>query len=421
MTIIEEFLDRYSREFDAYAEAARLVQVICEENLLENGIRAIVSSRAKRSDRLRDKVLERNKSKKYGSVDQIYKDIVDLAGVRIALYFPGDIDEVHKIIKGRFKILRSKTFPEKRLKSKTHSTDYQKRFSGYSARHYRLSLKSSDLAPDKKRYSKLPVEVQVASVLMHGWAEVEHDLAYKPLSGILSEDEWAILDELNGLVLAGEISLERLQRAVKVRVRRRNERFQNHYELATYIFDRVRKLIPEPVMGRLDVLLRFLQLISKDRPKEIDQYLEDLDKDTEQRPVVDQLVDRIVRTNRQSYEKYAQARREVGERNPYQSFPRLDTDKSDQIALGQFLTKWRQLEAFMLRTHRSKSPTTKFLHVAWPALMKSISLTHKQELIQLRHLRNEVVHGTRSVDQEELASATEKISQLLSDLSKGAT
>ena len=45
---------------------------------------------------------------------------------------------------------------------------------------------------------------------MHAWSEVEHDLVYKPLNGTLSEEELAILDELNGLVLAGEIALERL-------------------------------------------------------------------------------------------------------------------------------------------------------------------------------------------------------------------
>ena len=55
---------------------------------------------------------------------------------------------------------------------------------------------------------------------MHAWSEVEHDLAYKPFSGELSEDEHAILDEINGLVLAGEIALERLQKAVKRRVGR---------------------------------------------------------------------------------------------------------------------------------------------------------------------------------------------------------
>lgn len=40
----------------------------------------------------------------------------------------------------------------------------------------------------------------------------------KPLQGRLSDDEYAILDELNGLVMAGEIALERLQKAGEARV-----------------------------------------------------------------------------------------------------------------------------------------------------------------------------------------------------------
>ncbi len=49
---------------------------------------------------------------------------------------------------------------------------------------------------------------------MHSWAEVEHDLVYKPINGKLSDEEYAILDEINGLVLSGEIALERLQKAM---------------------------------------------------------------------------------------------------------------------------------------------------------------------------------------------------------------
>ena len=91
----------------------------------------------------------------------------------------------------------------------------------------------------QRRYAEASIEIQVASVLVHAWAEVEHDLVYKPLSGTLSEDEYAILDELNGLVLAGEISLERLQRAAKQRLSNVGERFNNHYELADYIYGKI--------------------------------------------------------------------------------------------------------------------------------------------------------------------------------------
>ena len=75
----------------------------------------------------------------------------------------------------------------------------------------RIQLKDNSLQDTQKRYVNSKTEIQVASVLMHACSEVEHDLVYKPLNGTLSEEELAILDELNGLVLAGEIALERLQ------------------------------------------------------------------------------------------------------------------------------------------------------------------------------------------------------------------
>jgi ppGpp synthetase/RelA/SpoT-type nucleotidyltranferase len=52
---------------------------------------------------------------------------------------------------------------------------------------------------------------------MHAWSEVEHDLVYKPLDGDFSPEEYA-LDQLNGLVLAGEMALETLQKAQQARL-----------------------------------------------------------------------------------------------------------------------------------------------------------------------------------------------------------
>ena len=53
---------------------------------------------------------------------------------------------------------------------------------------------------------------------MHASSEVEHDLVYRPFEGTHSDEEYAILDELNGLVIAGEIALLRLQKAGEARV-----------------------------------------------------------------------------------------------------------------------------------------------------------------------------------------------------------
>lgn len=233
MSVVDIFISRYTREYDYYQQVARLCAQMCESELEQNGIRSIVTYCAKRPDRLKDKVISRNKSKDYKTAEEIHDDLVDLAGVRIALYFPGDIEEVERLLNTKFAINEKRVFPQK-----SGEPSYNKRFSGYAARHYRVNILAKELPESEKRYSEAKIEIQVASVLIHAWAEVEHDLVYKPLSGKLSEDEYAILDELNGLVLAGEIALERLQRAAKNRLKLKDERFRNHYELANYIYDK---------------------------------------------------------------------------------------------------------------------------------------------------------------------------------------
>ncbi|MGL4781497.1 MAG: GTP pyrophosphokinase [Bacteroidales bacterium] len=226
--MIAEFISRYEKEFDFYQNLAINVERKLKNELSKSGIRAIVSSRAKSISRLNVKLKSRNGKRKYKSVSDIYSDIIDLAGVRVALYFPGDIKLVEDIIKKNFKIHTIKNFPEN--ENKKIINEYTKVFDGYSATHFRVSLN------DDTRYAKNHcVEIQAASVLMHAWSEVEHDLVYKPLQGDLSKEELMILDEINGLVLSGNIALERLQRAGLHRVNGTANKFLNHYDVASYI------------------------------------------------------------------------------------------------------------------------------------------------------------------------------------------
>jgi ppGpp synthetase/RelA/SpoT-type nucleotidyltranferase len=227
--IINLFMERYSKEFDFYSNLSKKVEEHLRTKLHSFGVRAIVSSRAKSPNRLRDKIIDRNGGKPYSSVESIYNDIVDLAGVRVALYFPGDVPKVEEIISSEFETEeKPKSFPENKKKNKTPN-NYQKTFSGYAAKHFRVKMKGGD------RYANnYPVEIQVASVLMHAWSEVEHDLVYKPLQGNLSQEELMILDEINGLVLNGNLALQRLQAAGLKRTESDNYEFKNHYDLALF-------------------------------------------------------------------------------------------------------------------------------------------------------------------------------------------
>jgi ppGpp synthetase/RelA/SpoT-type nucleotidyltranferase len=237
MPVIDDFMSQYLMQFDFYQEAARICAQKCDTALQQNGIRAIVTFRAKSLYKLRLKLNSRDIEKKYATVREIRDDIPDLAGVRIALYFPGDAIETDRLLQSLFNVQKVKNFPQD-----SPSSRYIKRFTGYGARHYRINLLADSLS-GQTRFSNALIEIQVASVLMHAWAEVEHDLVYKPLSGSLSDDEYAILDELNGMVLAGEISLERLQNAARQRISKSDLRFNNHYELAAYIYDTIIKAL----------------------------------------------------------------------------------------------------------------------------------------------------------------------------------
>lgn len=280
MGLVEDFIARYRKEYDFYDQAARLLAQILEGRLQGAGIRAMVTSRAKTVGRPEAKVRKRNSDKHHSSIDDIYGDIVDLAGVRVALYFPGERSQVDSIIKSLFFLPEpQKDFPSTRVPT------HPKRFSGYWATHCRVQLRESSLSDAQKRYKDARIEIQVASVLMHAWAEVEHDLVYKPLQGMLSQDEYAILDELNGLVMAGEIALEHLQRAGEARVAIGGRAFSNHYDLAAHLLNAAAPILKRPVtdtaLGRVDLLFDLLNKLGLSKPDLLRPYITTLHPDTE--------------------------------------------------------------------------------------------------------------------------------------------
>jgi ppGpp synthetase/RelA/SpoT-type nucleotidyltranferase len=139
-------MESYVREYDFFSEAAQICQLQCERLLEGNGIRAIITARAKRPDRLYTKLQRRKVHKVYTTNKDVYGDIIDLAGVRIALYFPSERDKVDTLLKQHFATLRaSKKFPE------DSKVTQDLPFGDYKATHYLLTLKSESLTELQKR------------------------------------------------------------------------------------------------------------------------------------------------------------------------------------------------------------------------------------------------------------------------------
>ena len=388
---LSEFLAGYSRQYDHYSALAEKAARICEKALKERGIRAQVTCRAKRPERLAIKLKQRAERKHYKEVSDIYRDIVDLAGVRIALYSPGKRNEVMQLIEKSFKVEDTKPFGGSDEK-KTGS--YIRRFPGYIATHYRVKL--IGLTEEEQRYENDLIEIQVASVLMLAWSEVEHDMIYKPLSGTVSDEEYAILDEVNGLVLAGEIALERLQQAVDLRVSQPASTFNNHYELASYLFDHFTEVnFPEPAVGRADLLLGFLKKLGKDKTGDLAQYLTFVDPQKES-SLVEQLLDLIVEGRADKYSLLIETRRDLSGKNPYSY---LEDAKNDSALLGDFVGSWLKLEKSIRNITEMDS------QAPWSRRLLNAPASIKDEFSRLRIVRNQVLHGELELAEDELRQA----------------
>ncbi len=383
MTPIELFIKQYEKEYAFYQQLALVVKELLETEIYNRGIKAIVTHRTKKLDSLREKLYRRNNKKHYRSCEDIEKDIVDLAGIRVALYFPSDRKVLDKTIERLFDVEAKKEFPSDPQRPKLN-----KRFSGYWASHYRVRLRESEELD--KRFSAKIVEIQVASVLMHAWSEVEHDLVYKPLSGAVSDVELAILDEINGLVMAGEIALERLQKAYVERTKRRKE-ITDRYQLSMLIMNNFKNMdISAVELGDTSVLNNYLEVVNKMDTEEVLESFEKVNFNFSE-TVADQILNHIIIRN---YDK-----------NLKKYLSSFGSDENKVTAYEAFLRAWIILERATERTDgesilTAADRTSPYLRSL--DNFNGFSEEEMEELRELRILRHKLLHGYNAITAEEL-------------------
>lgn len=383
MSVIDNFINQYEKEYDFYRQLARLGNEVLDKEIINRGLKAIVSHRAKRIDRLREKLIKRNEKNIYKSKRAIEKDIIDLAGIRVALYFPSEREIVGQLIADLFDIEETKTFPEN-----PHEPKHNKRFSGYWATHYRVRLKKSDEVD--KRFTKTIFEIQVASVLMHAWSEVEHDLVYKPLSGNLSEDELVILDEINGLVIAGEIALERLQKAITERTKKQTE-ITDKYDLTNLIFSNYKSSFDKINFGNTEFINNYLKAINKIDTSQITEAIKRINLNINE-SFSDQLLQNIIaaQTDTDNIRKY---------------FSQITTDKRKISGFELFTKTWIVFEKVIAQLNEENGSRNRKNFIPNLDIVQEVSDLTEGEVNQihkLRKIRNQMLHGYESFSNEQL-------------------
>lgn len=200
-SVIEAACNRFEREQDRFIKMTRTVEAHCLQYFLEDSaVQANITARTKSLYSFRKKLYRlMNKGQKtsWSSENDVFENLTDFSGVRIALYSGEDLQSVAAGLKRIFQIIDVQDHDKKR--------DLNDPCKYYKAIHYQVVLKESDLAssPKLRNLDGLSCEIQVCTMMNHVWNEIEHDIGYKP-SGEMGTEEREAMSQFGELTREGD-------------------------------------------------------------------------------------------------------------------------------------------------------------------------------------------------------------------------
>ncbi|CAI4218649.1 unnamed protein product [Parascedosporium putredinis] len=196
-TFVNDIWPRLRSEYEVMVEFFR---DYCRERLRQMGIHCEVHGRAKvqesvkKSLQRREDHLWRNEQKRYSSLHDIFDDIHDLAGIRIVLTYPGDLNRAISFIKQGFQTIGRETiFGPNRDVGKF----WKPWFGTYETRNYRVKLTGEDGA--LCRFSDVLFEIQLTTFSNDLYNKLAHPFLYKGSAGPLTRQEEIVIDMSRGI------------------------------------------------------------------------------------------------------------------------------------------------------------------------------------------------------------------------------
>ncbi|MFI1773188.1 GTP pyrophosphokinase [Thalassobellus citreus] len=161
-------VEKYKELKPIYESFSQSLVVLLKSILDANNIKFhLVEGRSKDIESFKNKV----ESKK-GKYKNPLKEVMDLCGVRIIVYYQTDIDKIDSLIRENFDVdLKNSVDKSTILKSNEF---------GYLSNHYIVTINSiRSHLPEWAKFNGLNAEIQLRTVLQHSWAAISHELEYK--------------------------------------------------------------------------------------------------------------------------------------------------------------------------------------------------------------------------------------------------
>lgn len=160
---------------------------------------------ARFSHRTKDEVSLAKKLYKKGISEENYFRMSDKAGIRIVCRFKKDLAIIAEVVNRMFLV----------TKKEDKSTLLDVNESGYRSLHFDIKIKPGPHKSEyDERFSEISAEVQVRTLCEDVWAEINHDIGYKPMSDLPSEHARQIYC-LGGLLEVADDSFMYIQERVE--------------------------------------------------------------------------------------------------------------------------------------------------------------------------------------------------------------
>ena len=154
--------DTWISERPAYEDLGYRVEADLKQATRQRGIRCRIYSRAKEIDSLLKKALKK-------SYDDPYNEIQDKAGVRVVSMYLTSVPLIEQVVRERFIVIG--------YENKMLGLAYDQL--GYPGIHFEVKLRSDETESDPRLMDKI-CEVQILTEAQALWADVSHEVVYKP-------------------------------------------------------------------------------------------------------------------------------------------------------------------------------------------------------------------------------------------------
>ena len=174
----QELVNEYTEKRSLFEEYTKTIRLLLENLLKKHQIQfQTIQFRTKEVPNLYEKLLRKKELQSNNLLE-----MTDLSGCRVIFYFEENIEQFTKVLCDEFEVVsyEDKSSPDE-----------------YNARHIVVRLTENRYnLPEYSGFKGLQCEIQLTTVLFHAWAEIQHDIIYKPNKELLEFDKPAF-DNIN--------------------------------------------------------------------------------------------------------------------------------------------------------------------------------------------------------------------------------